>query len=404
MSDSVTSDCPASGSQSSPAVEDAGILAQAIIDTVDQPFVVLDDDLRVVTASRSFCLAFKLAREDARGRLLYDLGEGQWDIAELRTLLEKILPEHGLVEGFEVDRAFPGIGRRALRLSARRVPHQGNRRSNILLTMTDVTATLVMEQEMKELMWQKEVLLKEMRRRVANSATLIASILMLKAKTVPSEEMRQHLQDVHQRVMLVAAAQDNLHVAGQIGLIEIAPYLSRLCQALTDSMIGESRPLSLKVEGGGGHLNSAQAVSIGLIVTELVLNALKHAFPPATRAGQIAVAYEIAGIDWKLSVSDNGIGVSEDQAGPLGHERSDFGTSIVKALTQQLGARVEVLTGPTGTTVSVTHATFAHVSSAHAWRTDHVASAQKRRLAAGALEAPCAPSSEPPSDRNEFAA
>ena len=141
-----------------------------------------------------------------------DLGEGQWDIAELRVLLEKILPEQGVVEGYEVDREFPGIGRRAMRLSARKVLSQGNSHSTILLTMADVTDARAMEQEMKELMWQKELLLVEMQHRyVANSLTIIiASILMLKAKKrAASEETCQHLQDAHKRVPSVAAVQEH---------------------------------------------------------------------------------------------------------------------------------------------------------------------------------------------------
>jgi two-component sensor histidine kinase len=340
-------------------VQDVGTLAQAIVDTVAEPLVVLNRNLRVVTASRSFYLTFKVDRQNTQGKLLYDLGEGQWDIAELRVLLEKVLPEHGVVEGYEVDREFPGIGRRTMCLSARKVLYQESSHPAILLTMADVTETRAMEQEMKELMWQKELLLEEMRHRVANSLTIIASILMLKARTVQSEETRQHLQDAHKRVLSVAAVQDHLHVAGQIGSIEIAPYLTRLCEALADSMIGESRTIALKVRGSTGHLTSRQAVSIGLIVTELVLNSLKHAFPPDTRAGQIVVAYEPAGTNWKLSISDNGIGVSGDGSGHSGQKKSGLGTSIVKALAQQLEAQVEVTSGPTGTTVSITHATYA---------------------------------------------
>jgi two-component sensor histidine kinase len=340
-------------------VQDVGTLAQAIVDTVAEPLVVLNGDLRVVTASRSFYLTFKVDRQNTQGKLLYDLGEGQWDIAELRILLEKVLPEHGVVEGYEVDREFPAIGRRTMCLSARQVLHQENSHPAILLTMADVTEARAMEQEMKELMWQKELLLEEMRHRVANSLTIIASILMLKARTVQSEETRQHLQDAHKRVLSVAAVQDHLHVAGQIGFIEIAPYLTRLCEALADSMIGESRPIALKVHGSAGHLTSRQAVSIGLIVTELVLNSLKHAFPPDTRVGQIAVAYELAGASWKLSISDNGIGVPGDGSAPSTHKKFGLGTSIVKSLAQQLEAQVEVTSGPTGTTVSITHGTFA---------------------------------------------
>jgi two-component sensor histidine kinase len=340
-------------------VQDVGTLAQAIVGTVAEPLVVLNGDLRVVTASRSFYLTFKVDRQSTQGKLLYDLGEGQWDIAELRILLEKVLPEHGVVEGYEVDREFPGIGRRTMCLSARKVLHQESSHPAILLTMADVTETRTMEQEMKELMWQKELLLEEMRHRVANSLTIIASILMLKARTVQSEETRQHLQDAHKRVLSVAAVQDHLHVAGQIGFIEIAPYLTRLCEALADSMIGESRPIALKVQGSAGHLTSRQAVSIGLIVTELVLNSLKHAFPPDTRAGQIVVAYDLVGANWKLSIADNGIGVPADGSGPSGQKKLGLGTSIVKALAQQLEAQIEVKSGPTGTIVSITHATFA---------------------------------------------
>jgi two-component sensor histidine kinase len=178
---------------------------------------------------------------------------------------------------------------------------------------------------------------------------------------VQSEETRQHLQDAHKRVLSVAAVQDHLHAAGQIGSIEIAPYLAKLCEALTDSVIGESRPIALKIECAAGQVTSRQAVSLGLIVTELVLNSLKHAFPPATRAGQIVVAFEIAGANWKLSIADNGIGVPEDGVAPSKPKRSGLGTSIVKALAQQLEARVETSSGQSGTTVSLTHGNVAAI-------------------------------------------
>jgi two-component sensor histidine kinase len=340
-------------------VRDVGTLAQAIVDTVAEPLVVLDRHLRVITASRSFYLTFQVDRQSTQGRLLYDLGEGQWNVAELKILLEKILPEHGIVEAYEVDREFPGLGRRTMRLSARQVFYEGNPHATLLLTMADVTAQRAMEQEMKELLWQKELLLEEMQHRVANSLSIIASILMMKARTVQSEETRQHLQDAHSRVMSVAAVQNHLHSAGQITSIEMAPYLSRLGEALAESMIGERRAITLKVEVAGGQVPSRQAVSIGLLVTELVINALKHAFPVATRAGRVDVAYEVAGTDWKLSVSDNGIGVPDANGGRLGQKKSGLGTSIVKALAQQLEAQLDVVSGPAGTVVSVTHATFA---------------------------------------------
>ena len=85
----------------------------------------------------------------------------------------------------------------------------------------------------------------------------------------------------------------------------------------------------------------------------------EHAGPLTATNGLVIVAYELAGPNWKLSVSDNGIGVPDESIGRLGQTKSGLGTSIVKALAQQLDAKIEVLSSPTGTTVSITHAIFA---------------------------------------------
>jgi chemotaxis protein methyltransferase CheR len=121
-------------------------------------------------------------------------------------------------------------------------------------------------------------------------------------------------------------------------------------------MIGDNRRISLKVSGKGGKASCREAESLGLIVTELVINALKHAFREDTKDGQIAVTYEVSGTDWKLSISDNGIGKAD---GVFAQQKTGLGTGIVKALAKQLDAQVAILSGPHGTTVSVTHATFA---------------------------------------------
>src|SRR6478735_6354457 len=141
-----------------------------------------------------------------------------------------------------------------------------------------------------------------MQHRVANSLQIIASILMLKARTVQSDETRLHLQDAHHRVMSVAAVQEHLQATGHGEQFPIAPYLSRLCETLASSMIGEDRPLRVEVRAGAGGVSSTEAVSIGLIVTELVINALKHAFSQSSAAGVIVVGYEAAGTSWRLTV------------------------------------------------------------------------------------------------------
>jgi len=309
----------------------------------------------VITANRSFYSVFKVSPTDTQGRLLYALGDGQWNIPKLRVLLEKIVPEKGVMEGYEVEHEFPSLGRRTMSLNARQVFYEGGTSTTILLGMEDITDRRNLEQEKDELLKQKEVLLEELQHRVANSLQIIASILLMKARTVQSEETRVHLRDAHKRVMSIAAVQKQLHASGANGSIEIRPYLARLCETLAISMIGDSRPISLQVVGEGGHATSRQAESLGLIVTELVMNALKHAFPDETVEGQITVAYDMVGTNWKLSVSDNGIGKPD---GVFAQGKSGLGTGIVRALSHQLDAQFATVAGPEGTTVSITHATF----------------------------------------------
>ena len=341
-------------------LQNACAFAEAIVNTVREPLLVLDQDLRIVAASRSFCLTFKVNPDVTKGKLLYELGDGVWDIPKLRLLLGRILPERGAmeagaIEAYEVEHDFPDIGRRTMLLNARKVFYEVGLRTNILLGIEDVTEKRVLEREKDELLRQKDVLLDEMQHRVANSLQIIASIIMLKAKTVNSEETRRHLQDAHQRVMSVAAVQQHLHASAPSGPVQLGSYLSKLCEALSHSMVGDNRSISLKVCGEGGSATSRDAESLGLIVTELVINSLKHAFSENTKDGQITVAYDVSGTDWKLSIADNGIGKPD---GVFAQPKTGLGTGIVKALAQQLGAKVETLVGPEGTTVSVTHATF----------------------------------------------
>jgi two-component sensor histidine kinase len=336
-------------------IADAWALAQGIVDTVREPVLVLDKRLRVIAASRSFYSTFKVSPEDTQGRLLYALGDGQWDIPKLRVLLEKLIPDQGVLEGYEVEHEFPGLGHRTMCLNARQVFYEGGANTTILLGMEDVTERRNLEREKDELLQQKDMLLDELQHRIANSLQIIASIILLKARAVQSEETRLHLHDAHNRVMSVAAVQRQLHASGASGSIEIAPYLSRLCKTLATSMISDTRPLTLNVVCDGGSATSRQAESLGLIVTELVMNALKHAFPDDKVKGQITVAYDVAGTNWKLSVADNGIGKPD---GVFAQGKSGLGTGIVKALSHQLDAKVEILACPEGTTVSVTHATF----------------------------------------------
>jgi chemotaxis protein methyltransferase CheR len=341
-----------------PGIEDAQTLAQAIVDTIHEPLLVLDSDLRVLAASRSFYETFRVDLEQTMGCLLYALGDGQWDIPALRVLLETIIPEHVAMNGFEVSHDFPGLGQRIMLLNARKVLYATSSNSTILLAFTDITARRAIEREKesllartRDLLNQKQVLLQEMQHRVANSLQIIASILMLKARAVTSEETRFHLKDAHQRVISVAEVQSHLHASGGVDQIEVGPYLSKLCNSLAGSMIGENQPIALTVVADHGLIGSDKAVSIGLIVTELVINAVKYAFPTAKDGAKITVAFDSGADGWTLTVSDNGVGKTETVAATT---HGGLGTVIVDALVKQLDGHMTVTT-TAGVTVAIRH-------------------------------------------------
>jgi PAS domain-containing protein len=102
-------------------VKDGHSLARAIVDTVREALIVLDRDLRVVAASRSFYQMFGANPQDTQGQLFYDLDNGQWNVPALRRILEEVIPQHRAIEGYEVEHGFPTIGRRTLLLNARQI-------------------------------------------------------------------------------------------------------------------------------------------------------------------------------------------------------------------------------------------------------------------------------------------
>lgn len=336
-------------------VADGHALAQAMVDTVREALLVLDADLRVVAASRSFYSTFQATPAETTGRLVYDLGAGEWNNAALRELLERIIPEHGVMDDFEIEQDFPRIGRRAMLLNARKVFYKGDLNTTLLLSIEDITERRATERRLQSLSEQKDMLFEEMSHRISNSLQIIASILLMKARSVQSEETRGHLEDAHRRVVSVATLQLHLRASGKGEEIEVGNYLSTLCGSLTASMMQDRREIALEVVAGAGTVPSEEAVSLGLIVTELVINALKHAFSLSAKGGRIVVGYESRGQDWKLSVSDNGRGMPKTIPGD---KSKGLGTTLVTALAQQLEAQVGTASNHTGTTISVTRASF----------------------------------------------
>jgi len=230
--------------------KDGHILARAIISTIQEPLIVLDGDLRVIVASRSFHKKFGLTYKNTHDNMFYEINNGQWNIPALRTLLEKIIPEHTTVEEYEVEHNFPILGSRTMLVNAREIRDE-NDKKKILLSIFDVTEERVLKLEKEKLLTQKDLLLKEMRHRIANSLQLIASILLLKAELVDSIESRSHLEDAHERIMAIATVQQQLDPVERGEDIQVGDYLTALCKSLEKSMIGGRKPITLHVKAEG---------------------------------------------------------------------------------------------------------------------------------------------------------
>ncbi len=323
-------------------------LALAMVASSDAPLLLLDGELVVVAASDSFCEAFEVQPADVAGKLVLDIGAGEWNLPKLRSLLTATAFGQAAIKDYEIDLTPPGRDMRRLVIKAQKLVYGDASAPRLLMTISDVTEARLAAKIKDELVREKAVLLQEVQHRVANSLQIIASVLMQSARKVQSEETRRHLKDAHQRVMSIATVQRQL-ASSQLGDVELRPYFKQLCQSLGASMIRDHNKQSIEVMADGSVGHADVSVSLGLIVTELVINALKHAFPEE-RAGKIIVDYKSHGTHWTLLVEDDGVGMPQGKAVKAA---PGLGTSLVEALARQRQATIKVTDRRPGTIVSI---------------------------------------------------
>ncbi len=375
-------------------------LALALVASSDAP-IVLPWTAKLERGRRQrllFARAFQIDPAAASARSLFSLGDGEWDVPQLRALLQATLSGAAELDAYEMDLKRTGRATRRLVIAAHRLTYgEAATETRLLLAVTDVTDARLAERLKDDLLREKAILYQELQHRgTANSLQIIASVLMQSARRVPSEQTRSYLYDAHSRVMSVAALQQQL-AASSVGEVQLRAYFTELCQSIGASMIQDHDKLRLRVEADDTVAHADVSVSLGLIVTELVINALKHAFP-GNRGGDIVVSYRSKAADWTLSVRDNGVGMPKDRA----VLKPGLGTSIVEALAKQLHATVDLADASPGVRVSIAHRALAGAyapGAAHAvtpirlagslWRPRPACSGASRCWAAG-VSAPAA--------------
>ena len=333
-----------------PTMQDPSLgLALAVVAASTAPLVLLDADLTVVAASASFCLSFDVDCETACGRSFFALGAGEWDARQLRSLLELTASGDAQIDTYEFSLRRPGQPTRTLVLNAQKLAYGDQATVRLLLAVSDVTEARSDARAKADLSQENAVLLQEVRHRVANSLQIIASVLLQSARRSQSDEVRGHLRNAHHRLMSVASLEREL-ASASLGDVEIKSYLTKLCVSISNSMISDPKVLQLKVVADGSEVNAVMSVSMGLLVTELIINSLKHGYPEP-RPGTITVSFASTATGWRLSVGDDGVGI---QAGVLA-ARAGLGTSIINALAKQLKAEVLVTDANPGTLVTILH-------------------------------------------------
>ncbi len=170
------------------AVDEARLYAESVINTVREPLISLDQDLRVVTVSRSFYEFFKVMPEETVGHLIYDLGNKQWDIPKLRELLETILPQKTTFDNYEVEHDFASIGRRIMLLNARQIQREGGKERIILLAIEDITERREIENGLKKAHEELKELASELKRSAQVKSEFLANM---------SHELRTPLNSIN---------------------------------------------------------------------------------------------------------------------------------------------------------------------------------------------------------------
>jgi two-component system, chemotaxis family, CheB/CheR fusion protein len=321
--------------------------AEAVVETVREPLVVLDNTWRVITANAAFYRTFQVTKEATEGQVLYALGQRQWDIPALRTSLEALRSQDTAFQEFAVDHEFPRIGHKHMHLNARRIPRAGA--VTMLLAIDDVTEQTHADERLKASLAEKEVLLREIHHRVKNNLQIIESLLALQFGNLQDPDIRTLLEDSQRGIGAMALVHEQLYTSADLARIDLGSYVKSLTEQLSHASVRLGL-IGIHLQADEVLLTPDAAIPCGLILTELISNALKYAFP-AGQPGEVHVELRAPhGQEVTMVVRDTGVGFPEDL--DFRHTES-LGLQLICLLTEQLQGTISLERRP-GTTFTLT--------------------------------------------------
>ena len=320
--------------------------AESVTNTIQESLLVLDQDLRVVSANQTFYKAFGVAPEETQGRLIYDLGNRQWDIPALRTLLEDILPHNSSFENYEVEHDFEHIGRRTMLLNARRIYRQSQETQMILLTVVDITLRKEQERKIHEHQQElatltEELLLTEERERRQLALLLHDSIgqsLAFSKREIgvlqksATENVRAALEYVKQQIdesirqtrdLTFELSPTTLYTFGLEAAVEelAEQFTQRKSFQCHFETTEEDKPLSEQIKA---LLYRASR--------ELLTNISKHA-----HASNVFIRIDRTDGNIRIVIEDNGKGFDLSQLDGIIHQQQGFGLFSIRERLTHVG-------------------------------------------------------------------
>jgi len=324
--------------------EDARDFAEAIVETVREPLLVLNGQLRIQATNRAFCRVFRITREETRGKFIYDLGDRQWNIPGLRTLLEDILPRNSVLTDFEVDHVFPKIGRRIMLLNARRLQREAQDAPLILLAIEDVTERKRLEKAVLDI---GEAEQQRIGRDLHDGLGQQLTGITFMSETLEDRLLSRAAPEGALATKITTRLRDAITQTRDLakGLFPVELKTHGIVMALRKLALNTEKlfKISCRFKGGLslGIRDETIARQLYRIAQEAVFNAVKHSHGKHI---QIRLAGKNDRIT--LMVVDDGIGIQANRV-----RESDMGLHIMKYRAGVIDARLEIHRGPRGGTV-----------------------------------------------------
>jgi signal transduction histidine kinase len=296
-------------------VEDVVVIyayAEAIVETVREPLIILDENLRIKTANKSFFDSFKVTKAETYNKLIFDLGNGQWDMPELKKLLKKIIPKNSHFENFEVTHTFDDIGTRTMMLNARRIILEGHKTELILLAIEDITQKKIMDKhkddfigiathELKTPLTSIKSFIQILQKHHATTEDTKASYML--EKTWQQIERMEHMMKSFLNVYSL-----------QTGKLELHKTTFDMDMLITDIMeTFEYAAETHTITRTGGKIGNVHADKerISQVIINLLTNAIKY----SPSADSVVITTKKTADTMTVSVADLGVGIPKEQQG-----------------------------------------------------------------------------------------